>query len=211
MVVLLYSDKTKNVNLLISVHAQADAHHSKWLSLGFTLHLMFRQSKATDPTATVKHKRMIMGITTLLLLFFCFSIQKFTKILFFHFVFFIYSGDQSTSHIDTLISFHDFSMRAAWAGHWLLGQLKQLWGENHGRKQFSKLWREGSMYLYVMWIHPMIFTHSWWFWWQVDMACIRFHFQLDWFSGSQDHSVEIWNWIAHQKTVIEPFCLLILN
>ena len=77
--------------------AEADAHPSKWLSLGFTLHFTFCQSKATDPTSTVKHKRMIMGITTLLLLFFCFSIQKFTKILFFHFVFFIYSGRYTRS------------------------------------------------------------------------------------------------------------------
>ena len=58
---------------------------------------------------------------------------------------------QLTLHIDTLIlpaiimiivSVHDFPM---------LGQLKQLWVENHGRRRFSKLWREGSLYLYVMW------------------------------------------------------------
>ena len=65
----------------------------------------------------------------------------------------------STLPIDTLIlpirilkiiSFHDFPLKAAWASQADNGWPKQLWWQNHGMRQFSKLWQEGSMYLYVM-------------------------------------------------------------
>lgn len=53
-----------------------------------------------------------------------------------------------TFHIDTLllpaiilkcVSHHNFSsLRAAWASHSLLGQLKESWETNHGRRQFLR-------------------------------------------------------------------------
>ena len=50
-----------------------------------------------------------------------------------------------------------YSHQSCLADHWLLGWLMLLWGENNGRRQFSKLWRlEGSMYLYAMWISHII-------------------------------------------------------
>ena len=52
-----------------------------------------------------------------------------------------------TLHIDTLslpiaiilkiVSFHDIHIRAAWAGHWLLGWLKQLWGKKSWKDNFQ--------------------------------------------------------------------------
>ena len=62
----------------------------------------------------------------------------------------------TTLHIDTLILFtiilkidslHVFPSK--------LLELKQHWGEKHGGRQFSKFWREQSMYLYIMWLWRM--------------------------------------------------------
>ena len=59
-----------------------------------------------------------------------------------------------TLHIDTLIlsaiilkivPFHDFPPLAC---HWLLGRLNLLCWKKRGRRQFSNLWREESMYLH---------------------------------------------------------------
>ena len=44
-----------------------------------------------------------------------------------------------------IVAFHDFLLKAFWASQPANG-----WS-NHGMRQFSKLWREGSIYLYAMW------------------------------------------------------------
>ena len=43
---------------------QANAHHSKWLRPGFTLHFVFRQSKATEPMWYVLSFKYIKSFTT---------------------------------------------------------------------------------------------------------------------------------------------------
>ena len=48
-----------------------------------------------------------------------------------------------------ILSFHDLSLRAPLFDRAANGWPKQFWETNHGGRQFSKLWREGSMYLYV--------------------------------------------------------------
>ena len=64
-----------------------------------------------------------------------------------------------------IISFHYFSVRAAWAGHWLLGWLKQLWGGKSRKRRISKqvllLYSCVCMY-YVICILPMHFWPSLW-------------------------------------------------
>ena len=63
----------------------------------------------------------------------------------------------STLYIDTFIlpaiilnifSFHILSLKAEWANWAANGQPKQLWGTKHGGRQFSKLLREASIYIY---------------------------------------------------------------
>ena len=50
------------------------------------------------------------------------------------------------------VSFHDLSFSSTLAGRAVNGGPKHLRGTNRGEKHFfSKSWREGSMYLYVMW------------------------------------------------------------
>ena len=56
------------------------------------------------------------------------------------------------AHILKIISSHALSFRAHLAGQTANGWPKQLWEKNSGGRQFSKLWWEGSMYLYVVWL-----------------------------------------------------------
>ena len=64
--------------------------------------------------------------------------------------------------------------------------------ENHGRRQFPKLWREGSMYLYLMWTHYKI----WGFW---IIGNVRSRVVLWWFfiiqkSFSHWYFESSWSW-----------------
>ena len=47
-----------------------------------------------------------------------------------------------------IFSFHILSIKAAWANWAAKGLHKQLWGTKHGGRQFSKLLREASIYIY---------------------------------------------------------------
>ena len=79
----------------------------------------------------IKKKQAHYGVT---------SVQKFGYLLILPqcvvcFTFF-HIDDTSTltrcAPILKLLSNHDLSHTAAWAGHWLLGRPKQLYGTNHG-------------------------------------------------------------------------------
>ena len=51
-----------------------------------------------------------------------------------------------------IVAFHYLSLRAPLAGRAANSRPKQLWETNRGGRLFSTLWREESMYLYVMWL-----------------------------------------------------------
>ena len=75
---------------------------------------------------------------------------------------------QSTPYIETLkctgelsllFLFHDFSLRAAWAGHRPIGWLKQVWGKNRGRETTNSARQYTSMSLYMVWVDSIFFFY----------------------------------------------------
>ena len=90
-----------------------------------------------------------------------------------------------------IISFHNLSLRAPLAVLAANGWPKQdVWETNQGGRQFSKSWREGSIYLYVMchtrtWnISPLV-RFKWQFF-EIFMAIKIFSFTIRGFNGKSN-------------------------
>ena len=94
------------------------------------------------------------------------------------------------------VSLLDFSLRAAWAGHWLLGRPKQLWGKNLAMRHNNKFSdnKQMSHIRCVCKLHqseipnalPDIFIHYW---------CPL----ESWCTHMTDPGSVCWHWFEHLK------------